>query len=251
MGSCQISRITLIALGAAIALGPPGAAQNAAPPAPPRKASPVADDPSSHQPVEPAVADRGPLAMPGRQMPYELALPQGFDRVYRVPGNTGKFYRASGALYAVFDESVYRLSKEGARTAEVPPGTVYYIGRPDWSTLRGVQDIEAGSIMLQEQIDARKGHASADDIGEAPAKSDTPAPATTQSEPPADAAAIEFASKHHDVAATTGRLPKDVDRSLLVGDGQDVAPRMVADALYRQERLSLLFQQAMSRRVGP
>ena len=53
-----------------------------------------------NHPVDPKVADRGVLTMPGRQMPYELAMPQGFDRVYSVPGQAGMFYRATEARVA-------------------------------------------------------------------------------------------------------------------------------------------------------
>ncbi len=221
---------------------------------PPARPSLVDDDPSAHQPVDPAVADRGALAAPARVMPYELALPQEFDRVFRVPGNSGKFYRASGALYAVFDEAVYRRGKDGQRIADVPPGTVYYIGRPDWTRVPGISTIEAGSVMeeahrssqreSERSASLRAESGSHTRTGEGDRAGAVDEVDSAELEPP-----VEFASTHHDVAATTGRLPAGVDRSLVVGEGSDVRPRFTVDLVYRQHRLAGLFQMALSQRV--
>jgi len=70
--------------------------------------------------------DVGPLATSLRADPVDQRLPTGFDRVYRVPGSESLFMRGNGALFAVFEESVYRRSG-----AVLPPGTVFHIGMPD------------------------------------------------------------------------------------------------------------------------
>ena len=86
------------------------------------------------QPVEPGVADRGALAASLREMPITLRVPGAFENVYPVPGRPGLFFRAQGALYMVFDEATYRFYK-GTRYVTIPPGAVFYVGRPDWSTI--------------------------------------------------------------------------------------------------------------------
>ncbi len=70
--------------------------------------------------------DVGPLATSLRADPVDQRLPTGFDRVYRVPGSESLLMRGNGALFAVFEESVYRRSG-----AVLPPGTVFHIGMPD------------------------------------------------------------------------------------------------------------------------
>jgi len=70
--------------------------------------------------------DIGPLATSLRADPVDQRLPTGFDRVYRVPGSDSLLMRGNGALFAVFEESVYRRSG-----AALPPGTVFHIGMPD------------------------------------------------------------------------------------------------------------------------
>jgi hypothetical protein len=86
------------------------------------------------QPVDPGVADRGALAESLREMPMTLRVPGAFENVYPVPGRPGLFFRAQGALYMVFDEATYRFYK-GTRYVTIPPGAVFYVGRPDWSTI--------------------------------------------------------------------------------------------------------------------
>ncbi len=108
-----------------------------------------------NHPVDPKVADRGVLTMPGRQMPYELAMPQGFDRVYSVPGQAGMFYRANGGLYLVFDQGEYKQDKKGKEYAMVPAGAVFYIGKPDWSRIIRKSKVAASAISSQQEIRAK------------------------------------------------------------------------------------------------
>lgn len=84
--------------------------------------------------VQQGVADAGPLHVDLRVQPVELRAPMDYDSVYRgtLPngygGTTDYFARISGAVTAVFPQSVYIDAAEGVRSAVVPPGTVYYIG---------------------------------------------------------------------------------------------------------------------------
>ncbi len=237
-------------------------------------------DTSSNHPVEPKVADRGDLTMPGRSMPYELALPQGFDRVFAVPGKAGMFYRGNGGLYIVFEEGEYARGQKGKEYAMVPAGACYYIGKPDWSTIVRRSDLAAGSIQSQQEIrDESQAKANATTIDRQRNDEVQPLSAAdeshrdrivrspTGSEPPlvvgneagfgagtarGDLATdtievpkpAEFESKSPDVAAWAGTLPQGVDRSFLVGDGSEARPRFTVDFFYRQERLSRLFQRA-------
>ena len=112
-------------------------------------------DTSMNHPVDPKVADRGVLTMAGRQMPYELAMPQGFDRVYNVPGQAEMFYRANGGLYLVFDQGEYKQDKKGKEYAMVPAGAVFYIGKPDWSRIVPKSKVAASAINSQQEIRAK------------------------------------------------------------------------------------------------
>lgn len=239
-------------------------------------------DTSSNHPVDPKVADRGVLTMPGRQMPYELAMPQGFDRVYSVPGQAGMFYRANGGLFLVFDQGEYKQDKKGNEYAMVPAGAVYYIGKPDWSRIVRKSKVAAGAIGSQQDIRVRSELASAKDPSSAkrqdevdtsslavqakrdfsvraPTEQSSPtvpknevgfgngsAQLTTSTDSIIDPKPAEFQSKAPDAAAWAGTLPAGVDCSFLVGTGENVQPRMLVDFLYRQERLSKLFQLAAS-----
>lgn len=236
-------------------------------------------DTSMNYPVEPKVADRGGLTMPGRSMPYELAMPQGFDRVYSVPGKSGMFYRADGGLYLVFDQGEYARRKKGPEYAMVPAGGVYYIGKPDWSRLICKSVVPAGAVNSQQAIRvegsavANGGTATAErvagpvapaarterverEIGvSVPLGQKLPAVSgskvgfgggdpTNCADELSDSKPAEFASKAPDTAAWSGTLPDGVDRSFLVGDGADVRPRILVDFIYREDRLSKLILRA-------
>lgn len=130
---------------------------------------PSGQDTTVMQPVEPGIADRGALAKSLREMPITLRVPGAFENVYPVPGRPGLFFRAQGALYMVFDEATYRFYR-GTNYAMVPPGAVFYVGRPDWSKIpmpwfRGADaegnasgdaatDAPGGAAPLQANVDA-------------------------------------------------------------------------------------------------
>lgn len=116
-------------------------------PANQRPAQPAAPPPSSSQApqlVDPTSADRNSLSGSLRVMPVDLS-PHGFDRIYSVPGRDDLLMRSNGALYAVFSQSVYsRDPRKGNLRAMIPASTVFYIGKPNFATIRssGVRDVD-------------------------------------------------------------------------------------------------------------
>lgn len=81
------------------------------------------------KPLDARVEDVSILSASLRVESAGLAKPSGFDAVYRVPGDSGKLMRVNGALFAVFDQSVYQ-SYQGRSYVDVPPSTVFHIGPP-------------------------------------------------------------------------------------------------------------------------
>lgn len=94
----------------------------------------------SLQPLDARVEDVSILSASLRVESSGLAKPSGFDAVYRVPGDSGKLMRVNGALFAVFDQSVYQ-SYQGRSYVDVPPSTVFHIGPP----LEGFAGSKVGS----------------------------------------------------------------------------------------------------------
>jgi hypothetical protein len=88
------------------------------------------------QRIEQNVADVGPLSDTLRKMDFQIDLhsPTGFSNVYRVPGRPDLFMRSSGAVHAVFPQSVYVETERGL-TPAVPAGTTFAIGMPSPWTL--------------------------------------------------------------------------------------------------------------------
>lgn len=83
--------------------------------------------------VEGRVGDRNVLSSPGRVMPAQLAVPIGFEGVYRIPLDAdtpyaGWFARASGGVIAAFPASEYRFDKDIGVIPDVPSGTMYFMG---------------------------------------------------------------------------------------------------------------------------
>lgn len=90
-------------------------------------------DASGMQVVEGGTVDENPMSAPLRLVPLDMRLPTGFERVYRVEGQTGDlFARQDGGLTAVFPRSVYNFGPAGV-TTPVPAGTTWLIGEtPAW-----------------------------------------------------------------------------------------------------------------------
>lgn len=102
--------------------------------------------------VDPGTEDVGALGTSFRQPSYDIRLPTGFQRVYRVPGEEDKLMRGNGALFAVFPESVYRRTARGIKPV-APPGTVYHIGMP--GELHLSPDAPSTRQLAPGQIDGR------------------------------------------------------------------------------------------------
>jgi hypothetical protein len=91
------------------------------------------------EPVRPGFGDVGPVAVDLRVGPMDLRTPGNFDTVYRL-GHRDIFaigpdrrplVRINGATVAVFPRSVYGVNPDDP-SVEIPPGTIFYIGRlPD------------------------------------------------------------------------------------------------------------------------
>ena len=90
-----------------------------------RPAGPPVLDPSSFRRVDPVVGDTDPLRMSLRELSVDLRLSDDFSNVYQLPD--GHFARRSGGLTAIFPRSSYAPVNGGA-IAEIPAGTVFYIG---------------------------------------------------------------------------------------------------------------------------
>ena len=83
-------------------------------------------------PVDQRVADLNPLSSGQRQLSRGQRMPTAFEQLFRLPG-TGQFFRADGALYAVFNQSTYgAYSNRGGSgfVPTIPDGTVFHIGSP-------------------------------------------------------------------------------------------------------------------------
>lgn len=88
--------------------------------------------PANLQRVDPGVGDIDPLRLSLRDLSVDLRSSGDFSNVYRLPGTTPggsdeRFVRFGGGTIAVFPRSVY-VPTNGGLSAEVPPGTVFYIG---------------------------------------------------------------------------------------------------------------------------
>lgn len=97
--------------------------------------------------VEQGVSDTGPLRVGVRDQGVDLLVPTGFRDVFEIqpggpvpPGGAGgpgfnaassntqkQFARVNGAVIAVFPRSIYTPTEDGI-VAEIPPGTIFYIG---------------------------------------------------------------------------------------------------------------------------
>jgi hypothetical protein len=80
--------------------------------------------------VDPGVGDVDPLRASLRDLSVDLRASGDFSAPYRLQGDASaddRFVRFGGGTTAVFPRSVYTSTRRGV-VAEVPPGTVFYIG---------------------------------------------------------------------------------------------------------------------------
>lgn len=79
--------------------------------------------------VEAGSEDVGPMSTTLRDDPFDMRVPTAFSRVYRVPGSDDLLMRGNGALFVVFDESVYRRTRQGSSPV-IGDGAKFHIGIP-------------------------------------------------------------------------------------------------------------------------
>jgi hypothetical protein len=111
------------------------------------------------QRLDQARQDTGPLATSLLLQPTDLRIPLDFEDVYRV-GNGDRLARINGGLAAVFPRSTYLVTSKGLQ-AQVPPGTVYYLGSLPKEPVRSrsvspvtaamFADTRAGTLVDSEQ----------------------------------------------------------------------------------------------------
>jgi hypothetical protein len=102
--------------------------------------------------VEQGTEDTDELSTTLRMSPLDPRLPTGFQRVYRVPGSDTLLMRGNGALFAVFEQSVYTRDSKRKDLA-VPAGTVFHIGMP--GPQHTVPDPAPTNASVKGRIDAR------------------------------------------------------------------------------------------------
>ncbi|MBC7835370.1 MAG: hypothetical protein H7Y88_09765 [Phycisphaerales bacterium] len=123
-------------------------------------------DPTGLRRVEQGVEDVGPQSVIRREMSVDMRVPTGFGSVYRLPPGAfglrrGGFARKSGGLTAVFDRSLYSTTRDGAQ-AQVPPGTIFYIGNGPveddaGSSLSGAPGHPASENLMDLSVSLRSG----------------------------------------------------------------------------------------------
>lgn len=109
--------------------------------------------------VTPGTSDVSPLSLDLRNSGGDLRQPAAFDRVYELrmgPGKTVQYARIDGALVAIFPRSTYAASPYG-NVATIPPGTTFYIGRPEEIEARGLHEPRATNTTVAGSLSAPSG----------------------------------------------------------------------------------------------
>ncbi len=116
----------------------------------------TAQTPSPLVPVDQRIEDVSPLGMSLRQMPPTLREPNNFQELYRFRGDDENLVRAQGALYVVFQRSIYGSDKKGNVYPLFSPNTVFYIGPPPgWMMSSAVKAVASNEIADAARIDSR------------------------------------------------------------------------------------------------
>jgi len=174
-------------------------------------APPAAGSSQLPERVDAGVGDRHSLGQSLRIHPVDLS-PHGFRNVYKVPGRDDLLMRTDGALYAVFDQSVY-VRDPNAKTptmkAMIPAATVFYIGKPDFRMIRssGIRDL---SFRREDSPPAAEQHAPRPVGGVKRLEPETCAPGATRLEPTRISAKPPEPSDAH--VTTPARPPQAPDR---------------------------------------
>jgi len=86
---------------------------------------------SSLVPVEQGVEDLGPLDVTFRAKAHYLQplVPENFQGVYQSTDHPERYYRFDRGITVAFPASKY-VEKDGQRVPAIPPGSVFYFGRP-------------------------------------------------------------------------------------------------------------------------
>ena len=116
------------------------------------------NSPGTLVPIEQGVTDRSATATSLRIQPVELSQSTNFQKLFGIAGRPDLFVRSQGGLFAVFDQGSYR-NEQGTTFIQWPAGTVYYIGQPNFYTMRGsgIRLAQSGSnpppgIQLKKKI---------------------------------------------------------------------------------------------------
>lgn len=114
----------------------------------------TAQTPSPLVPVDQRIEDVSPLGLSLRQMPPTLREPNNFQELYRFRGDDENLVRAQGALYVVFQRSIYGSDKKGNVYPLFSPNTVFYIGPPPgWMMSSAVKAVASNEIADAARID--------------------------------------------------------------------------------------------------
>ncbi len=114
--------------------------------------------PGTLVPIDQGVTDRSATATSLSIQPVELSQSTNFQKLFGIAGRPDLFVRSQGGLFAVFDQGSYR-NEQGTTFIQWPAGTVYYIGQPNFYTMRGsgIRLAQSGSnpppgIQLKKKI---------------------------------------------------------------------------------------------------
>ncbi len=189
-------------------------------------------------PVDERVGDvGGSLSTSLRQIDPGLAVPSGFEQVYRVPGHNDLLMRIEGGVMAVFPESVYSASANGS-VPVVPPNTTFYIGLPQMEALLQYADAANSRPSTGDpRLDLK--------IAQTPRVYDVPT-----ARPPASKAGSQTVSVVEPGPRITYQRPGDGGKPRRVANTVELddAPAIVVDDEYRAQRMRELIQRAAAAR---
>lgn len=232
-------------------------------------------------PGDAMMIDRSAISDSLRVSATDLRNPSGFTNIYEVDQRPDVLVRANGAVYAVFPLGDYALVKKDKRPyvqVLVPPGTMYYIGEPNWRRvwLPGIRGMMPKlRLRTAEEFAADTPPASSLQRVEATMPLDysnayvrpvlmedfpgvgllssrietliTPSERAFNHEPQGPPIVSRDEIVPHPVLAPS--IEAGTERAAV--DPQATAPPMHTDVLYRRNRMSLLLDRAAQQGAGP